>query len=86
MLAIVVAFALIVSLRSDSFAAEKPDATGAPQPLIYAADTFLPIVDLGEAGRWMPTDWTRWVEWAVVLLGWALSTIFVAGFTKIVRT
>jgi hypothetical protein len=27
----------------------------------------------------------RWVEWAVILLGWALTTIFVAGFTRIVR-
>jgi hypothetical protein len=85
-LAIVAAYALIVWLSTDRFAAERQDITGSPQPVVYAADTFLPIVDLGEAGRWMPTDWTRWAEWVVILLGWALSTIFVAGFTRIVRS
>ena len=60
--------------------------TGSPQPVAYAADTFLPIVDLGQADDWMPTGWVRWVDWSVILLGWALSTIFVAGFTRIVRT
>lgn len=85
-LAIVAAFALVVWFSADRFTAERQDVTGSPQPVVYAADTFLPIVDFGEAARWMPTDWTRWAEWIVILLGWALSTIFVAGFTRIVRT
>jgi hypothetical protein len=85
-LAIVAAFAVVVWLSSDRFTAEREHVTGSPQPVVYAADTFLPIVDLGEADRWMPTDWTRWAEWVVILLGWALSTIFVAGFTRIVRS
>jgi hypothetical protein len=34
----------------------------------------------------MPTGWVRSVDWSVILLGWALSTIFVAGFTRIVRS
>jgi sRNA-binding regulator protein Hfq len=84
--AIVAAFAIVVWRGSDNFVPERAEATGSPQPVAYAADTFLPIVDFGEAGRWMPTDWARWPEWAVILLGWALTTIFVAGFTRIVRT
>jgi hypothetical protein len=85
-LAIISTFALLVSVRSDSFIAENENATGSPQPFVYAADTFLPIVDFGEADRWTPVDWTRWLEWGAILLGWALSTVFVAGFTRIVRS
>jgi hypothetical protein len=84
-LGIVVAFALVVSLNSDRFVPVQ-EGSDSPQPFAYAGDTFLPIVDLGEAERWTPTDWMRWVVWIVILLGWALSTIFVAGFTRVVRS
>jgi len=62
-----------------------PGVHGSPQPVAYATDTFLPIVDLGQR-NWHPTGWMRWIEWTVILLGWALTTIFVAGFTRIVRS
>jgi hypothetical protein len=84
--AIIAAFALVVWQWSGMFIPETEGVTGSPQPVAYAADTFLPIVDLGEAGDWMPTGGIRWVDWSVILLGWALSTIFVAGFTRIVRS
>lgn len=82
----IVAFAVLITLSSGSFIPEKEGVTGSPQPFIYASDAFLPIVDFGEADRWMPTDWVRWCEWAVIALGWTLSTMFVAGFTRIVRS
>jgi hypothetical protein len=85
-LGIILAFALVVWLGSDRFVPEQESDSDSPQPFAYAADTFLPIVNLGEADRWTPTDWMRWVVWMVILLGWALSTIFVAGFTRVVRT
>jgi hypothetical protein len=85
-LGIVALFALAVWLGSETFVAEGSAASGSPEPLVYAADTFLPVVDFGEAERWRPTGWLRWAEWLVILLGWALTTIFVAGFTRIVRT
>ena len=56
-----------------------PDLSGAHLPA-------LSIVDLGQADDWMPAGRLRWVDWSVILLGWSLSTIFVAGFTRIVRT
>ena len=84
--AIIAAFALVVWNWAGMFVPETGGLGGSPQPVAYAADTFLPIVDLGEAGDWMPTGWVRWVDWSVILLGWALSTIFVAGFTRIVRS
>ncbi|MGH3052574.1 MAG: hypothetical protein ACRDM8_06390 [Gaiellaceae bacterium] len=85
-LGIILAFALVVSLNSDRFVPEQQGESVSPQPIAYATDTFLPIVDLREADRWTPTDWMRWVVWTVILLGWALSTIFVAGFTRVVRS
>jgi hypothetical protein len=84
--AIISAFALVVWKWSGMFVPGTERLTGSPQPVAYAADTFLPIVDLGEAGDWTPTRWVRWVDWSVILLGWALTTIFVAGFTRIVRS
>jgi hypothetical protein len=83
--AVIALFALVVWLTPEHFTA----ATGVedePQPVAYAADTFLPIVDLGQASRWLATGWVAWVDWGVILLGWALTTIFVAGFTRLVRS
>jgi hypothetical protein len=80
-----IAFALVVWHWSGMFVPEKQGLTGSPQPVAYAADAFLPI-DLGQADNWMPTGWLRWVDWSAILLGWSLSTILVAGFTRIVRS
>jgi hypothetical protein len=85
--AIVVPFALLVrAAPAGTFVPTTAGAEGSPQPLVYALDTFLPIVDLGEADQWTVTGRLQWAAWAVILLGWTLSTIFVAGFTRVVRT
>jgi len=84
--AVIAAFALVVWHWTGMLVPEQQEVTGSPQPVAYAADAFLPIVDLGEAGDWMPIGWLRWAEWSAILLGWALSTLFVAGFTRIVRS
>jgi hypothetical protein len=82
---VIALFALVVWRAPGNFDAD-PGVHGAPQPVAYAADTFLPIVDLGEASRWLATGWVAWVDWGVILVGWALTTIFVAGFTRVVRS
>jgi hypothetical protein len=84
--AVIAAFAVVVWQASELFIPAKDGVRGAPQPVVYAADTFLPIVDFGQAGDWDPTGWTRWFAWAVIAVGWALTTIFVGGFTKLVRS
>jgi hypothetical protein len=84
--AVIAAFALVVWQASEHFVPAKDGVQGAPQPVVYAADTFLPIVDFGQAGDWDPTGWTRWAAWAVIAVGWALTTIFVGGFTRLVRS
>ena len=91
-LPIIAAFAIIVAANSAKFVPERsPTPAGHATPdhaeaVGYSVDTFLPIVDLGQANLWAPTGWVQWLEWLVVLAGWALSALFVAGFTRIVRT
>lgn len=82
---IVAAFALVVWHWPNLLMPEK-DVKGSPQPVAYSTDAFFPIIDLEQTKRWTPVGWMRWAEWTVILLGWALTTIFVAGFTRIVRT
>ena len=65
---VIALFALVVWRAPGNFDAD-PGVHGAPQPVAYAADTFLPIVDLGEASRWLATGWVDWVEWGVILSG-----------------
>lgn len=84
--AMIVAFALVVWGWAGMLVPVKEGDTGSAQPVAYAADVFLPFIDFDQADRWTPTGWLRWVGWSVILLGWSLSTIFVAGFTRIVRS
>jgi hypothetical protein len=87
--AIIIGFGFIVGHWSRMFVAAKQGVTGHPsgypERAAYAVDAFLPIVDLGQTDRWTPTGWIRWVDWLVILLGWSLTTLFVVGFTKVVR-
>jgi hypothetical protein len=79
-------FAAAVWVHSENFRPEKEGVRGDPQALVYAADVFLPIVDLNEGANWLATGHVRWAEWTTIVLGWLLTTVFVAGFTRIVRT
>jgi hypothetical protein len=83
--AVVLAFAVVISDWPSMFEAEQRGTTPIV-PIAYATETFLPVIDLGQTDEWRPTGWMSWAEWGVILLGWALSTILVAGFTRIVRT
>jgi hypothetical protein len=67
---------------------------------IYALDNFLPIVSLRQKENWQPNDhagcslpWAgvrcgwllRLFVWIETLLGWMLTTLWVAGLTGLVR-
>lgn len=60
-------------------------------PLPYAVDAFLPVVNLGQTEYWTPTPGNTYgvllstVQWIVIISGWVLTAILVAGLTKIVR-
>ncbi len=57
---------------------------------VYSLDTFLPIINLGQKDHWAPNAnsadgwWLRSYLWVHIILGWVLSTFFVAGITGIV--
>ncbi len=60
-------------------------------PLVYSIDVFLPIIDLRLKNAWLPNankDYggiLRYYFWFQTLAGWGLTTIWVAGFTGLVR-
>ncbi|HEU5319864.1 MAG TPA: hypothetical protein VFX28_03630, partial [Methylomirabilota bacterium] len=64
----------------------------------YSLDTFLPIIDLQQAAHWLPSggagprvlglpagSWLWIYHWLHTVLGWALTTLAVAGFSGLVR-
>lgn len=67
------------------------------QPVVYALDTLLPLVDFGQRSKWTPdqsnhTDpwlgdgrWLAAATWFTSALGWVLATLVAAGFTQAVR-
>jgi hypothetical protein len=60
-------------------------------PVVYAVDTVVPLVALGQRGTWYPAPddrLGRLVEWwldAATLLGWLLSSILVLSFARLSR-
>jgi hypothetical protein len=57
-----------------------------PNSFVYALDVFVPIVDFGETKHWRVDGWLEWLQWSMIALGWTLTTFFVAGFTRLVRS
>jgi len=82
--AVVAAFAIWVAC-ADSLTPVENAPSSEPQPVMYALDVFLPIIDFGLAGKWTATGALQWAQWTVIALGWALSTLFVAGYVRLIR-
>ncbi len=66
--------------------------------LVYAVDTFLPVVDLQAADYWLPTDhspnaeYSGWrvellclYRWWLIVSGWVISVFYVAALSGVVR-
>ena len=53
------------------------------QPVLYAADLLIPIVNLGQSNTWAPAGPAQWVAGALIAMGWILATAVVAGITRI---
>lgn len=76
--------------------AARSDACGDGQvrcfdPVFFAVDTVIPLVSLDQRATWYPdlrAPWGRfmdiWLDIATIL-GWALSSVFVLSFTRLVR-
>lgn len=56
-----------------------------PTAFEYAADVFIPVADFKVVDEWRIRGWLEPVRFLFVGLGWLLGTIFIAGFTRIVR-
>lgn len=62
-------------------------------PLVYSADTLLPVVNLEVQGNWVPDDrqwpfgaFARRYLWVQILAGWGLTLLAVAGFSGLIKT
>ncbi|WP_424215604.1 oxidoreductase [Streptomyces sp. BI20] len=63
----------------------KADEAPEWNPFLYALDLLLPVIDLGQEGRWLMTGAWQWATVALVLLGWILATTVAAGATRLLR-
>ena len=52
------------------------------QPVLYAADLLIPIVNLGQTDTWAPTGAAQWIAATLTALGWILATAVIAGVTR----
>lgn len=68
-----------------------PNGYPAFDPLIYALDVMLPIVDFSQETHWRPTNtdekmnWVRLFNRLYLGVGWFLSTIGIAGLTGLLK-
>jgi len=46
---------------------------------------LLPIIDLGQQDSWQPTGIALYVYWVLIIVGWVLTSAFVAGITGIFK-
>lgn len=53
------------------------------QPVLYAADLVIPIVNLGQSDAWQTAGAAQWVATVLVVGGWILTTAVVAGVTRV---
>jgi len=69
------------------------------KPWVYAADLFLPVIELGQKHCWVPdppqpprtrVGLIRWLvynlPWVLPIAGWYLTTLFITSFTPLLRT
>ncbi|MFC8824229.1 hypothetical protein ACFT9I_02605 [Streptomyces sp. NPDC057137] len=52
------------------------------QPVAFALDLILPILDLGQEKAFAPSGNTAWVAWTSAIAGWLLATTIIAGLTR----
>jgi hypothetical protein len=60
------------------------------QPVLFAIDTVVPIIDLKQRATWYPSrdrggTTMEWFLNACTMLGWAASTVFALSFTRLGR-
>jgi hypothetical protein len=66
-------------------AKDNPSLQPTFHPLTYALDLLLPIVNLGQEVAWIPRGWAERWTWGLVVAGWLLTTVVVAGLTGVLK-
>jgi len=59
-----------------------PDDRITYDPVLYAADLFVPIVHFGQSDAFQSHGFAAWVAFALPYLGWALGVAIVAGASR----
>lgn len=54
-------------------------------PWLFAADTLLPIVNLGQDGYWQMVGPSQWISSSLVAAGWILATTAAAGAARVLK-
>jgi hypothetical protein len=54
-------------------------------PWLFAADTLLPIINLGQDGYWRLEGPSQWISSGLVAVGWILATTAAAGAARILK-
>ncbi|MGG8408302.1 oxidoreductase [Streptomyces sp. 12297] len=63
----------------------KPEEHPLWNPVLYALDLLLPVIDLGQDGYWRLEGGWQWAGAVLVLLGWVLATTVAAGASRLLR-
>lgn len=84
-------FASLLALGTTVFSIEhpRPVKPGNELPsfhaLIYTLDLLIPLDTFGQQLSYDAVNWSRWIAYALVTLGWVLATALIAGVTRVLR-
>ncbi|MEU6663863.1 membrane-associated oxidoreductase [Streptomyces sp. NPDC046821] len=62
----------------------KPDEAPEFNPVFYALDLLLPIIDFGQESAFSPTGWYQGLSYLLIITGWVLATTVATGITRTV--
>jgi hypothetical protein len=48
-------------------------------PVLYAVDVTVPVLDVGQQNAWTATDWLRWAVLSLTVAGYVLATALIAA-------
>jgi hypothetical protein len=55
------------------------------QPIVYAVDVLVPVINLGQRQAWIPQGPALAVSWVLTAAGWILTTAIAAGLANALR-
>ncbi|MDX3584408.1 membrane-associated oxidoreductase [Streptomyces europaeiscabiei] len=71
-----------VAFTVDHPRAVKPDEAPDFNPVVYAIDLLLPVINFGQESAFAPRGWHQWLAYLLIATGWVLATTAAAGITR----